>query len=383
MKTINTKSTNALGQRLEAARNSLGLSLEAVSQRTGLGISTISELENGKREPSISQLSALAKAYSRSLSYFFDENPVPDPIVLWRKRPEDEVAGALEATFRKLCEQYQQIEAWCGESVKSILPRCDVDAQAFDFSDVDALAHRVRQELNLGEYPAHSLFSTLETTCGIKIFHDTFEPTGTAACVSSDLYGKAILLNKGNISYRRNFDLAHELFHLLTWAGFRTIHADNGALASEQEEKLANRFASSLLVPDETLRVAMARRLDAQGNYSPAMLPALAEQFGVSIDALMWRIHVVYNLGPSREEETRQIIQTVKGAEDPRVKKEETREAPPKYPKRYTTLAIQALVTGRISTGKFCEYTGWTRREAMNLMSSEVAALGKVQITAA
>jgi Zn-dependent peptidase ImmA (M78 family)/transcriptional regulator with XRE-family HTH domain len=369
-----------IGERLEATRTGLKLTLEAVSQRTELGISTLSDIENSKREPSISQLSALAKAYSRTLSYFFEDAPVVDPLVLWRKRPEDDaVALAHEAAFRKLCAQYRQLEVWCGDVIAPSLPTCTAKAATFCREDAETLAHQVRTNLNLGEYPASSLLNTLENSCGIKIFHAAFEPTGTASCLCSEEWGMAILLNVGNISYRRNFDLAHELFHLLTWKVFRS--ADGSGVSSEREEELARHFAGSLLLPMEIVRSAIARRLDEKGQLATAALPALAEQFGVSIDALVWRIHDIYHFADERREETDAIIRAAKGAEDPRVALEAKREAPPKYPKRYMALAIRAFLTGEISTGKFCQYTDWSRNEAMKLMATGEDARREVQIT--
>ena len=371
-----------IGERLAASRAGLALTLDAVSQRTSLGVSTLSEIENNKREPSISQLSALAKAYSRSLSYFFDDAPTADPVVLWRKRPADNaVALAHEAAFRKMCEQYRQLEVWCGDVIEPSLPLCATKAATFCREDAEALAYRVRTDLNLGEYPASSLQNTLENTCGVKIFHDAIEPTGTAFCLSSSAFGMAVLLNTGNISYRRNFDLAHELFHLLTWNTFRSVPGD-GEVSSEREEELARQFASSLLLPAETLRSVIARHLGEKGQIAMAAIPALAEQFGVSIDALVWRIRDIYPSFPQETERVDEVIRAAKGTEDPRVAQEANRETPPKYPKRYMALAVRALVTGRISAGKFCEYAERSRREAMNLMSSEEAALGEVQLTA-
>lgn len=49
-----------LAQRLKLARTSVNLTIEAVSQGTGIGKSSVSEFENGKREPSVSQLARLA-----------------------------------------------------------------------------------------------------------------------------------------------------------------------------------------------------------------------------------------------------------------------------------------------------------------------------------
>ena len=376
------------GTRLHAARKSLLLSLEAVNERTGIGISTLSELENGKREPSIRQLSTLAKTYHRSMAYFLDEaKGENDPVVLWREQPDLPVAREQEAAFRKLCEQYRQLEAWCGDSIRPSLPQCEIEPQTFARHDAERLARHVRTELSLGDYPAYGLLSALENTCGIKVFHETFEPTGTAACLRSESVGMAVLLNAANAPYRRNFDLAHELFHLLTWNCFgpaSTGEPDKGAAgASEAEEKWAGVFATSLLIPTEALQEAVGRKISADGGLRLAVLPTLAEEFGVSVDAMAWRIHNVYQFGKDRVDETKARIRAAKQITDCRLAVEGTGSVPPKYPKRYMALATQALVMGKISTGKFCEFTGWERPDAMNLVCSEEVAFDEIQVTAA
>src|SRR5690606_5159555 len=107
-----------------------------------------------------------------------------------------------------------------------------------------------------------SLLSTLEEICRVKVFHLPFEPSGTAACSLSDRFGAAVLLNSNNIRWRRNFDLAHELFHLLTWNIFR--QGEYLKKVSDKEEQCANKFASNLLMPQEPLRLAIASQRDGK-----------------------------------------------------------------------------------------------------------------------
>ena len=64
---------------------------------------------------------------------------------------------------------------------------------------------------------------------------------------------------------KRNFDLAHELFHLLTWNIFTTCRLQN-TQPTEDEEKLANAFASQLLMPDDALRERIDLRKNEQGE---------------------------------------------------------------------------------------------------------------------
>lgn len=254
-----------------------------------------------------------------------------------------------------------------------------------NYADVEDLASRVGKELNLGDRPAFALYRALEVDCGIKVFYEELEPAGTAACVRSRQYGWAILLNTKNAPTRRNFDLAHELFHLLAWNVYRASgnDASNGedseAVAEGAEEQYADKFASCLLLPGDALRKAIDRRRNAQGTLPMVVIPDIAQQFGVSTEALMWRLHWVYNWGPTRKEKTQEYIETAKRLSDVS-KDDDKKEKPAKYPERYRMLAIQALRSGEISLGRFIEYTEMGRREAMSYQEQKENLLGEVQL---
>jgi Zn-dependent peptidase ImmA (M78 family) len=337
--------------------------LGQVEERTGIGESSLSEYENGKREPRLSQLQALAEAYRRSIAFFLVEGDIPREIVLWRKQPDPAVAADIETQFLKLCEQYHNLEVWCADRRPCVLPAAQGDASSFGYREAEELAYRVQGELRLGDRPGGSLFPVLEEVCGVKLFHLAFEPSGTAASTVSETFGPAVLLNTGNVPGRRNFDLAHELFHLLTWAIFRD--GDDSVVASEHEEKLATCFAAHLLMPTEPTRLAI-ERVRKDRSIPTSDLFSIARQFDVSVEALLWRIHLMYNRS---EEETRRDIgrwtEVAPSVED------RERDRPPPRPARFVALAVKAFRRGEISQGKFAEYLGISRREAQRYVEQE------------
>jgi Zn-dependent peptidase ImmA (M78 family) len=211
--------------------------------------------------------------------------------------------------------------------------------------------------MQLGDRPGLVLRRRLEDDYALKTFNLRVEPSGTAACTAGPEYGFAILLNALNSPARRTFDLAHELFHLLTW------DVTNADIPTEMEEKLADCFAATLLLPESALRDAVDRRIKDQ-KLSIANVCELARDFGVSIDALIWRMHNVY--GWSNPEETKARINRARSLVTPySALTPDTSEDTSELPERYKTLAIQALRSGEISTGRFAEYMGLRRWEAM------------------
>src|SRR5262249_7483813 len=85
---------------------------------------------------------------------------------------------------------------------------------------------------------------------------------------------------------RRNFDLAHELFHILTWDAMPPEHVEDSAEQSRiRVEQLANNFASALLMPAAVLE-----------PYAPGSgdivdrLNATANALQVTATAMKWRL---------------------------------------------------------------------------------------------
>ncbi|MDQ2686910.1 MAG: XRE family transcriptional regulator [Armatimonadota bacterium] len=345
----------------------MGLTQHTACELTKIGISSLSEFENGKREPSLSQIGRLASVYKKPIAFFLEEETPRPETILWRERPTER-AEAIEGEFLELCRRYSNLERWCHDAVTPDLPHVTLPRSAFNFARAEELARRVRNELSLGDRPAFSLLQVLEDRCGVKIFHRDIEPTGTAAAVKSERYGWAILLNSRNAQVRRNFDLAHELFHLLTWEAFQHDQEQPQNAVDAEEERFANAFASSLLMPEEEMESAVERRR-RDGKLALAAVTEIAHQFRVSSEAALWRIHRLYGLDA---EMTQESIQRLRDASLSRQTPDEDGEQAQRLPGRYQDLAQRALHDGELSVRRFAEYMGISAQEAMryNEMSS-------------
>ena len=360
--------TMELADRLRFARGKAGLTLKDVEERTGIGPSSLSEYENGKREPKVAQLARLASAYHRSMGFFLDSGPIPAEVVLWRERPEGGAAAEVEGQFRLLCEQYHVLEVACDDVRRAALPAIGGREEVAGFRQAERLAYRTHQALGLGERPGPELLRVLEEVCGIKVFHLSFAPTGTAACTVDPSFGPALLLNRENARWRRNFDLAHELYHLITWGAFREGNATGGSeVVAEDEEKWANCFASALLMPTEAVRGAVDEAVREE-CIRFADLADIARGFDVSIEALVWRL---VGLRVFETQRAKDLLQRFK-ANAELWDKQRARDDPPERPERFRALAVRALREGRLSIGRCAEYLGIDRSEAMRIAEEEV-----------
>lgn len=85
-----------LGQKIRDARERCGLSQEELAAEMGLGQRAISELENGKRKLSVSEVPQLASILDVPLLFFFaeDDNPnIRDEMLLeqFHQLPSDDL----------------------------------------------------------------------------------------------------------------------------------------------------------------------------------------------------------------------------------------------------------------------------------------------------
>jgi len=365
----------SIASRLKYARQAMNLTLNEVEELTGIGSSTLSEFENGKRDPRLFQLKQLSEAYRRSLAFFLDEGKLLPEVVLWRQKPTSPRAEEVQADLLKLAEQYHNLELWCDDVEELDLPFASGNAETFDYPKAEKLARDFRTKYGLGERPGQMLLRVLEEVCKVKVFHLLFEPTGSAACTQSDRYGAAVLLNSHNVRWRRNFDLAHELFHLLTWRVFRQETHSEGVEASDREEKRATCFARNLLIPQESLRIAIDSQRDGHTKLTFDGLFEVARQFDVSVEALLWQMSFVYRIPKERIQDTLERLQGQVGFWDDR-----ERDEPSVRPLRFRVLARQALRKGLLSTGRYAEYLGISRRDAMETVEQDAVEDAEVEV---
>jgi Zn-dependent peptidase ImmA (M78 family) len=144
---------------------------------------------------------------------------------------------------------------------------------------------------------------------------------------------------------------------------------------SPQEEKLATCFARNLLMPQESLREAVDAQRREKGKLSFDDLFEIARQFDVSVEALLRHIGFVYNLDSAV---VQQQIDRLLGQMS--FWDERERDTPSERPLRFRALARQALRKGLISTGRYAEYLGITRREAMQVVEQDAEEDVEVEV---
>ena len=367
-----------LGERLRLAREAAGLHQLDAAQALGIVVSGISDIENGNREPRAAQLAMLAGLYRRPLSFFFSEEPVMPDVVLWRARPaEESKAKRIQREFLSLCEDYQELEQLTNNVVPSGLPEESGAKDRFGFPQAESLAARIWQEFELGAAPAECLRPVLEERYRVKIFALALASEASAASTRNNRFGPATLLNQDNVHWRRNFSLAHELFHLLTWRVFRSPGEASSIEAGEDEEGLANAFAAHLLLPESPFRERLGPYIDNRGNLKMTLieLHGIARSFDVSAEAVVYRCAGLLHW---RKEDTKAVIQKLGCF---RMWRE--RQSVETLPSRYIYLTVQAYRQGLISFGRGAEYLRKSYRHARDILEppeDEVESDGQIAV---
>ena len=348
-----------IASHLKTARKSLGLTLVEAAKRLGFpSYQTLKSLEDGQREIRASELLKLSKVYFVSIGRLLGEKEIQlGNTFLWRKPPQVKIKKQIEAEISYRCEQYNLLEKLLNLKAKRIqLFNVTIDDISSN-NDVDNLSERFCDSLSLGSRPAFTLQKVLEQDFGVKILFETI-PEGSAVSIVSSAFGAVVVINADEAPWRRNYDLAHELFHLVTWKIVSEKDSKDQNFFADIEKK-AERFASILLLPEKEVRKEIADRIEIQKEFTYSDLVDIAREFGVSTKALLYRMA---NLRFIKWEDA---DKRAKDRELTEISKQKRRHEWGEKPRseRFTSLAVRCLRKGLISRGKFAEMVGIDRSE--------------------
>lgn len=344
-----------LGRRIRGARERLGISQQDLATQSGFSHhQTISKIEIGERELKAWELAKIVQSLKVSIHQLLGstfENE--EPKLLWRVTPAEPQSVTTE--FLAKCSDYKALEDLFGEAPARSLPTYKIDFKNYSYLKAERLGSAVRNTLNLGSKPAKGLRSTLEDEYGCKIWFLELEE-GSGACICSREFGIGILINASEPPWRRNFSLAHELFHVLTWECIQPNEevSDEGWL---DIERYANAFASSLLLPSEAFVTELDEHSVGGGSITYGSLVSLAREFDVSSEAFLWRM---VNLKMIARDELERIRDDNRFAKVDRMSMSAVSwEEPTPLPERFMRLAIKAYCSGKLSKSKLAKYFDW------------------------
>lgn len=337
----------AIGERVAALRRARGLSQADLAAALGLEHKqVVSSLERGQRALKAAEVARIAELFGVSpLVLFGVKRSDSSPFVLWRQLSDSRARRADEATFLDRCRRYAFVEQLAGLTPARLELAYSCRPEETSYELAASWADGARKALGLGDMPAPGLQAALEHQHRIKIFVTTL--AGGSGATSRGGFGDAILVNADEAPGRRAFSIAHELFHLLTWASTRAEDTGNPHTPSDRVEKLAENFAAALVLPRETLQDKLPP--GEPGEWRVVQWVELAREFGVTVPALAWRLVNLGKLTPERAE--RIVSDPSRAGAGCFAAETHGRD----LPERYVMLAFRNYVNGEVSIGKLAE----------------------------
>lgn len=382
--------TNLIGARIKALREERKLSQDDLARMFGFkDRQTVSAIETGERRVSAEELLLAVEKLGASLDYFTDPFQLAGEATFsWRRDPGvaaetikgfERVAGGWIAANRTLAGQIGRPGPILRHALK-LTPRST-------YEEATAAGERFAKDFELGPVPAEKLPDAMEQKLGILVLMvDAINGVSGAACRLPDL--DVVLINRHDIAGRRNFDLAHELFHVLTWDTMPPEHLEEATETSKiRVEQLANSFASALLMPQASLRqfgvdevsasttrftervfrdtqlgiagFQMARgrgfdgRASGNGRMSPTdsvtqWLRETADRLKVTATALKWRLIALNLLEPAQ-------VRGISADALRKARRGSAGEPPPLFSKSFMEVLAQAIDEGRVSVRRVAD----------------------------
>ena len=344
-----------VGLRVCAIRKKRGLTQLDLARLLGFNDrQTISAIETGKRSLSATELIAIAEELDESLEKF------TDPFLLvsegkfsWRQRG---VGNADLNFFEEQASYWLGAYRYLGKEIGVIWPltrRALVLTRRSNFEDAKNAGERFSSEFELGEFPATKLEDVVRDELGILVLDVDIYP-GISAGVGRLPEFDAVFLSRQRALGNRNLDVAHELFHLLTWEAMPPSRVEYMASSSRTKVgKLADSFAGALLMPKVSV--------EKNGNWNRiandqlvSRLNQVADEMCVSSSALLWRL---VDLGFCNKSDAAAIPKTKLTSNGLATATEQLRNL---YSFEFVNVIATAIDRGIVSISRVCRTMGLT-----------------------
>ena len=343
-------SSSNLAQRITAARERSGLTQAQLSHRLGFkNRQTLEQMESGLRKVMPAELLAIMEATGCDLEYFTDPfRLVGEGQFSYRASgTKSSDLDAYEDRAGRWLALWRHLGAVRGEKTKALRPKLALHFES-RFEEAQRLGEALAEELQLGAVPAEKLEQAMGERLEILVLHVDLPRGVSGAAVQLPLCD-AVLINQNESPGRRAFDLAHELFHVLTWDAMppqRVDRQDPRSYKGKRMEQLADNFAGALLMPEAALRIHWEKK--PPGISPDHWIHAVAEHFKVSPSAVYWRLTALRCL----EAETK--LEGFSGAESGVLKRR------PLFSRAFLDRMVWGVDHGEISVNRLLKILGLT-----------------------
>ena len=387
--TTDSTSPRIIGQRLAEARKACSIKQEDAADVIGVSRPTFIALEKGEREAKPAEIIKLAALYGRPVSHFVRTlEPLTDfqphfRMAMDKVKPAD-AAQLNEAIrdFKEFVENYLDLERRMKSPLRmnypqpvELNPRVNVTELAED------VANRERQRLGLGDQPIPNIRTLLESDVGVRIFFGQLPRTIAGLHIFVDGLGGCLLINGRHPVEKQRASIAHEYAHLIVDRYTAGIDYLSVLGRKPANERFAESFAMSFLMPASAVRFRFNEIVNTTGNFQVGDLVKLKHFYSVSMEAMAIRLESLGLLKQGTYELLKEKGLPVREAEK-RLGLVTEQRPEPVFPERYQLLAVHAYERGELSEKELANFLRcdiWEARRIVQeaMLSVEVDAEGQ------
>ncbi len=282
-------SREALAARVKEAAAHAGMTQAQLAQLVDIDPSALSRALTGQRNFKSLELGLIAEALHVSVQDLLAEHPASDVLIAARAQPNANPAiePALDRVRHML--DLDRLLADLGLESSAEVQRA-VHGQS-PAEQGEQLADGLRADIGLADedlpYDLDALAGVLERRLGVDVAFEPLPLGLDGLSATCDCFALA-LVSSGTSATRQRYTLAHELGHLVA-GDSQELTLDEDILGKRTpDERRANAFAAAFLMPAAALTECVPR-----GFVSEELVSQLLARFGVSLDALAFRLHNV------------------------------------------------------------------------------------------
>ncbi len=361
-----------LGELLQQARKKCGMTQADAAKVIDAARTTIVAIEKGERRLKPSELIKLARSYGKAVSDFVRPGPTIEPFEVQfraayqRSEQEEAKIGPIIQRFEELCRNYLELEKIVDAPLpQNYPPEYDVTGMPIEAA-AESIAIAERQRLGLGDGPIPLLRDILEQSVGIRIFYLKMPAKYSEIYSFDEQLGACMAINLDHYEERRRWSMAHGYLHFLAHRRKPVVDFDGQYQRLPESERLAEAFPKYFLMPTSGLLKRFNDMYRTHSKFTPTNLFTLAHYYGVSIEALIYRLENMELLPSGTYDRLRD-----RGLKVRKVQKElgleEIQQRTDLASIHYQHLAIDALDRGLITEGRFADLLGVNRLEARRI----------------
>ncbi len=387
--TTDPASPRIIGQRLAEARKSRSIKQDDAAEAIGVSRPTFIAIEKGERKATPNEIVKLAALYGQPVSHFVRTmEPLTDfqphfRVAMEKVKPADaEQLKAAIREFKEFVENYLDLELRMKSPLRmnypqpvELNPRVNVTELAED------IANRERQRLGLGDQPIPNIRSLLESEAGVRIFFTRLPRMFAGMFIFVDGLGGCMLINSVHPADKQRASISHEYAHLIVDRYTAGIDYLTNFGRKPANERFAESFAMSFLMPASSVRFRFNEIVNTTGNFQVGDLVQLKHFYSVSMEAMALRLESLGLLKQGTWDLLKEKGLPIREAEKRLGLASEARPEPA-YPERYKFLGVHAYERGELSEKELANYLRcdiWEVRRVIqeSMLSVEVDAEGQ------